>query len=136
LSNFLGLFFLIFYFVLLFNELNNEKIIVLFVVGDQTTASEREFDIRWKDLELMNVINACFKIRLHEYKFKCLYCFFANKIQKKTACNRGILKQVHESSHRWKIIFQRMKQKKDCIHANIQQKGNTRNCVSFFLFFQ
>lgn len=60
--------------------------------------------------------------------------FLRTKFKKKRRAIGGFWSKFTKVLTVERLCFNVWNKKKDCIHANIQQKGNTRNCVSFFLF--
>lgn len=60
--------------------------------------------------------------------------FLRTKFKKKCRAIGGFWSKFTKVLTVERLYFNVWNKKKDCIHANIQQKGNTRNCVSFFLF--
>lgn len=60
--------------------------------------------------------------------------FLRTKFKKKRHAIGGFWSKFTKVLTVERLYFNVWNKKKDCIHANIQQKGNTRNCVSFFLF--
>ena len=136
LSNFLGLFLLDFLFCFIIQWIEQWKNHCVVCCGGSNNSKRKGVRHTLKRPWIDERDQCLFQNPIAWIQIQMFVLFFCEQNSKKTACNRGILKQVHESSHRWKIIFQRMKQKKRLYSCKYTTKRKYKKLCFFFFIYK